>query len=576
LHPETIGDFAIEEVVGEGGMGMVYRARDAKLDRYVAIKVLHPALTASAESRMRFRAEAKAVGRLAHPNIVQVYQWSEDTDDRQFLVMELLDGRCLREVIEDVCFDPPEAMLAVARPLVDALAHAHSHNIVHRDIKPGNVMVLRDGTIKLMDFGIARMEFDEQQLTITGALVGSPAHMAPEVINGQRGDAASDQFSLGTVFYELLTGVSPFGGGSPAAIFRAVDRCEFEPVGRRAPAVDPRLAAVVERMLARAPEDRFPSIEAIGRALAPLVPRWLKPETTSLALLLNASAATAAAWRQQQVEELEQKIEAARRKRDWPSAVSEANRLVSLDPSRHALLDQLSRIGSRRLLAPVLGAAVVVALVLTLASQLMISGTLAATEPVATNTPLKTFQRGFVPDPDRRPLTDSGNSNDAGPAAPGAPRIPQNDLFRVTVRVFPWASLQVGEGVVRAGAPQHVLRLRRGRHKLTLRHDKAFPQVREVDLPGNGPGGSQLLTTRIQRYKPARLSLFSDRSATLQVGARRYRVGDGKNEIDLPLPEGTFREQVTLVYEAEGCTRSLDLTLVAAGIRSWQPDCSSP
>jgi eukaryotic-like serine/threonine-protein kinase len=576
MHPETIGEFAIEDLVGEGGMGMVYRAHDSTLDRTVAIKVLHPALTASADSRKRFRAEAKAVGRLAHPNIVQVYQWSEDSDDRQFLVMELLDGQCLREVLEEVRFDPPEAMLAVARPLVDALAHAHSHNIVHRDIKPGNVMVLRDGTIKLMDFGIARMEFDEQQLTITGALVGSPSHMAPEVINGKRGDAATDQFSLGTVFYEMVTGVSPFGGGSPAAIFRAVDRCQFEPVTKRAPSVDPRLAAVIERMLERAPEDRFPSIEAIGRALAPLVPGWLKPESTNLALLLNARAATSAAWRTQQIEHLARSVETARRQKDWPAAVSEANRLVCLDPSRHALLDQLSRVGGRRLAAPLLGAAVALALLLTLTSQLMVSGTLEGAESSPVAPPRTTFQRGIVPDPDRRQVSDAGSKSDSGtPKAATRPGV-QSNSFRITVRVFPWASLQVGDGPVRAGAPQHVLRLPRGRHKLTLRHDKAFPQVREVALPGNGPGGSQLLTTRIQRYKPARLALLSDRAGLLKVGARRYRFGDGKNEIDLPLAEGTFREQVTLVYEAEGCTRSLDMTLVAAGFRSWQPDCSSP
>ena len=213
---EQLGGFAIKDLVGEGGMGMVYRAHDARLDRDVALKVLHPALVASAEGRARFRAEAKAVGRLAHPNIVQVYHWSEEEDDRQFLVMEFLRGETLRELIDRAHFSPPEALLCVAIPLTRALLHAHIHQVVHRDIKPGNVMVGEDGAVKLMDFGIARLD-DTQGLTVTGALVGSPAHMAPEVINGARADERSDQFSLGTVLYEMASGQSPFDGPNPAA-----------------------------------------------------------------------------------------------------------------------------------------------------------------------------------------------------------------------------------------------------------------------------------------------------------------------------------------------------------------------
>ena len=264
----------LQDLVGEGGMGMVYRARDARLDRDVALKVLHPALVASAEGRARFRAEAKAVGRLAHPNIVQVFHWSEEEDDRKYLVMEYLNGETLRELLNRCHFSPPESLLSVAIPLTRALLHAHNHQVVHRDIKPGNVMVGADGAVKLMDFGIARLE-DTKGLTVTGALVGSPAHMAPEVINGARADERSDQFSLGTVLYELASGQSPFDGPNPAAIFRMIDKAEFTPLSRLVPAINSSLAEAIEQLLQRDPADRYDSLQDFLDRLELIMPPWL-------------------------------------------------------------------------------------------------------------------------------------------------------------------------------------------------------------------------------------------------------------------------------------------------------------
>src|SRR5512147_2235178 len=175
-------------------MAAVYLGRDTALDREVAVKVLHPHLASRAESRARFSREARAVARLSHPNIVEIYDYSGDEARDSYLVTEFIHGRTLRAFAEEVGFGLPEVGVLLARALADALVHAHSAGVIHRDLKPENVMVAEGPrpAVKLADFGIARILASEERLTMTGALVGSPHHMAPEILEGRETDARSD------------------------------------------------------------------------------------------------------------------------------------------------------------------------------------------------------------------------------------------------------------------------------------------------------------------------------------------------------------------------------------------------
>lgn len=256
-------------------MAVVYRGRDEALERDVAIKVLHPHLAARAEHRRRLAREAKAVARLRHPNILEIYDYAGDDAEDAFLVTEFIQGRTLRAFAQAHPFDPPELAAACVLELAGALAHAHEQGIVHRDLKPDNVMIREDGpapVVKLMDFGIAQIIDRDERMTVTGSLMGSPAHMAPEIIDGEEADARSDVFSLGTILYWLATGALPFEAPSPGALLKRILEGDYPDPREHRPSVSDELARVIADSLARDRERRIQSAaelrDRLGQALA--------------------------------------------------------------------------------------------------------------------------------------------------------------------------------------------------------------------------------------------------------------------------------------------------------------------
>ena len=269
-----VGRYQILGTLGRGGMASVYQAHDPGIGRDVALKFLHSTLCEEADCRARFLREARAAGGLSHPNIVTVHDVGE-IDGRPYMAMEFLQGDVLSEVMKPNHALPVRDVLVMGIQLANALDYAHSHRIVHRDIKPGNIVRLQGtDTIKVTDFGIAHMDTSAtgEQRTRVGDVLGTPQYMSPEQTRGDRLDGRSDLFSVGIVLYQMLTGHRPFAGDSLVAVALRIANEEPEPLDKARPDVPASLRRIVERCLAKSPDRRFQTgrelSEALSRVLA--------------------------------------------------------------------------------------------------------------------------------------------------------------------------------------------------------------------------------------------------------------------------------------------------------------------
>src|SRR6202453_1881308 len=252
------GRYELTHLIARGGMAQVYRAMDRQLERPVALKVLFPELSIDRTFVERFRREAQAAANLSHPNIVPVFDWGED-DGSYFIVMEYVEGRPLSAVLRDPQRLSPRQIATIGAGVAAALAFAHRHGVVHRDVKPGNVLITPDGDVKVTDFGIARAMNTEESLTQTGAVMGTAAYFSPEQAEGKGVDARSDIYSLGVVLYEMAVGRPPFTGDSPVAVASKHVR-DMPVLPREAnPSVPPALEAVIMKAMAKNPDDRYGS-----------------------------------------------------------------------------------------------------------------------------------------------------------------------------------------------------------------------------------------------------------------------------------------------------------------------------
>src|SRR5262245_10386508 len=266
-----LAHYEILAPLGAGGMGEVYRARDARLDRDVAIKVLPERLAGSAEALARFEREARALAALSHANLVAIFDVGTD-QGISFAVMEFLAGETLRACLDRGAL-PPARALEIGAAVADGLAAAHAHGVIHRDLKPENIFLSANGQVKILDFGLARLASagplgaTAEYLTEAGRVMGTVGYMSPEQASGEIPDGRGDIFSLGCVLYEMATGRRAFTGDTAAEVLAAVLRDQPADMDMSGTRVPPGLKQLVARCLAKQPEERFPSANDVAVAL---------------------------------------------------------------------------------------------------------------------------------------------------------------------------------------------------------------------------------------------------------------------------------------------------------------------
>jgi len=268
--PENYGRYQIVEEIGRGSMGVVYKAYDPEIDRYIALKVLRHDRVTSKAFLQRFLKEARAIGRLSHPNIVTVYDVGQD-HGTVFIAMELLKGRSLSDLLKKGAL-PTDQSIRIGLQVAKALEYAHEHGIIHRDIKPSNIIISSSGIAKLTDFGIAHIEDSNiPRQTQAGEILGTPAYMSPEQILGKSISGCTDIFSLGIVIYEMVTGTRPFNGKNLSAIFNAITTLKPIPPHKVNHSISTGLSHIVMKCLEKDPAKRFKTATVLAQELEKLL-----------------------------------------------------------------------------------------------------------------------------------------------------------------------------------------------------------------------------------------------------------------------------------------------------------------
>lgn len=354
-RPE-IEKYEVLEEIGHGGMATVYRAHDRRLARDVAVKVIHRHLRESKEIAARFVSEARAVAKLKHPNIVEVYDVSDEGSEERYLIVELVRGPTLRKLLAETGHMPAEVAAAIGIEMGRALDHAHDQGVVHRDVKPENVLVelgdapvsnrtsqerVQEGLgprVKITDFGIAKL-LDAQGVTSTGQVLGSPAHMAPEQIEGGDVTQRADVFGLGVLLYECMVGRLPFDGKNPAQVLRRVLDGSFTPPDRARPTVGAPFSRILEKALAREAGERYASCAELSEALRAELERvGMSDHRRELAEYLADPEAYWKDYEPRIVRRLVELGKTARAERQLPAAAAHFNRALAFRPDDTELI----------------------------------------------------------------------------------------------------------------------------------------------------------------------------------------------------------------------------------------------
>ncbi len=362
---KTLGKYELCEKVGQGGMAVVYRGIDSSLGRNVAIKVLHQHLADSPEARARFEREARTVAKVRHENILEIYDFSGASSDQNYIVTEFIDGQTLREFLASHQPAFPEIGAMVTVQVCRALSQAHRFGILHRDVKPENIMIRDDGIVKLTDFGIAQM-LDTQRMTVTGQLLGSPAYMSPEHIEGEQLDFRTDIFAAGVVLYQLAVGELPFQGRNAHELLKRIAEGKYRDPRQVNPLVGNQLAAIINKAIARDKDQRFSdTTEMLDALLKYLEISDLRNYRAELARYFAAPGPYEVAFRERILHALTQRGKALMDTQPIV-AMDLFNRVLSIEPEHEEVLHLIDRLSRRsrlgKWMAAFVGCAIIAAL----------------------------------------------------------------------------------------------------------------------------------------------------------------------------------------------------------------------
>jgi serine/threonine-protein kinase len=517
-----LAKYDVVEEIGHGGMATVYRARDKRLGREVAVKVIHPHLRDSREVVSRFNAEARAVAKLRHPNIVEVFDVSEADEPEQYLVVELVRGTTLRKVLQKHGAMPPEVAAALALELLGALAHANSAGVIHRDIKPENVLIEQTAdqvAVKLTDFGIAKL-LDAQGVTSTGQVLGSPAHMAPEQIEGGEVDARADVFGLGVLLYECMVGHLPFEGSNPAQVLRRVLDGRYPEAQAERASVGNRWSAILDRTLAHVAADRFADAGAVRDAIAAELDRvgFTEPRR-ELAAWLGDPESYGVRHAERMIERLCVLAGEARGRSDVLAAAGDYNRALAHAPDDPRLLKIVAGMHRAEALTRALRrAAVAVTIMLGVGGFTYLVGHALRRLPSQSHSPSP--QTGLAstasaaPGPPPVPAESAANTASRPRAAVSLTAVAKPVERTVTLDLTPSMGVVVS---VDEGTPRHVstgdaLTLDGKAHALSFTCEVCTPVRRDV------PVGDRDDTLKVSvPIKPATLLIEGDVDKTYQI-----------------------------------------------------------
>ncbi len=346
---KSIRNFEIKELIATGGMAAIYKAVQTSLDRVVAIKVLHGHLAQDSNFIQRFEREAKASANLKHENIVNIIDFGKE-EEIYFIAMEFVDGRSLKDLIAQIKVFPLEVVITIAVDVCKGLSHAHRKGVIHRDIKPANILIGYDGSVKIADFGLAQAQ-DLTSITVTGAIVGTPAYMSPEQAAGRKVDNRSDIFSLGIILYEMLTGDKPFPGENYSSVITRILTATPKPPIEMNPLVPVELNHIVEKMLEKDPDKRFSDVDLLQTEL----------ETYARKANLNISEKYISGFMKQPEEFVKATLEKRKRQHfdrgvyymnlgleKIDDAIGEFTRVIFLDPNDTQAREYLEKLKARK------------------------------------------------------------------------------------------------------------------------------------------------------------------------------------------------------------------------------------
>jgi serine/threonine-protein kinase len=515
--------------VGLGGMASVHQGLDHRLGRQVAIKILHPHVAENPDSRTRLAREARAIAQLRHENVIEVYDYSIDDPDCTWLVTELIEGLSLRQFLDRNPRPMPEIGVMICAEVVRALRAAHAQGVVHRDVKPDNILVGKDGRPKLSDFGIAQV-VNEQRMTLTGNLVGSPSYMSPEQANGKRTDHRTDLYSTGILLYRLTTGTLPFRGETAIETIRKVSDGDFiDPVELEPGCAGP-IAGIIRRALSPNIEDRFQTADELLQAFGVvLADAGLSATWEELPKFFADPAEHTRALRPRLAKELEARGRALLDGGQEARAVDCFNRALSLGEGNQRTHDLVRELSKRRGKGSVKKALVAMAVAITAVA--VVSGVLLVTDRA-----LRSDAAEKIAQPAPAPIAE----------APPAPRA-EPELDKRAAIEAPKLEAEPPAPVVeeKAEAPRHKARTRRSAKKA-----EAEPKARAMISAALPPLEPAVEAPKSEPPPPALDEPVRPIYGTLQVGTALWAdiLVDGKpigstkdNRHRFPLAPGTHK-----------------------------------